>query len=99
MTKHLLIALIVAVVLFELIEHVIIPLVGYVLSRKKPPVSGAESMVGKVAEVRRWQNDKGQVFVNGENWQAVCRVPMAQGDKAIIREVEGLTLRVEPFDD
>lgn len=97
MTKHLLIVLLVAIVLFEIIEHAVIPLIGYVLSRKKRPVSGAEGMVGKVAEVRRWHNNKGQVFVNGELWQAVCRVSMVKGDRAIIREVEGLTLKVEPF--
>jgi len=99
MIKDLLIALIAAVVLFEIIEHVLIPLIGYVLSRKKRPVTGAEGMVGKVAEVRLWHKNKGQVFVSGELWQAVCDVSMVKGDKAIIREVEGLTLKVEPFDD
>ena len=99
MIKHLLIALIVAVLLFEIIEHVVIPLIGYVLSRDKRPVSGAEGMIGKVVEVRLWHKNNGQVFVNGELWQAVCRVSMVEGDKAIIRKVEGLTLKVEPFDE
>lgn len=98
MIKYLLIALIVAVVLFEVIEHVLIPLIGYVFGRNKKPISGAEGMVGKVAEVRLWDQNKGQVFVNGELWQAVSQVSMVKGDKAVILEVEGLTLKVEPFD-
>jgi membrane-bound serine protease (ClpP class) len=99
MIKHLLIVLITFVVLFEVIEHVLIPLIGYVLSRNKKPVTGAEAMVGKVAEVRLWHKNKGQVFVSGELWRAVCGVSMVRGDKAIIRDVEGLTLKVEPVED
>jgi len=99
MIKHLLIALIAAVVLLEIIEHVLMPLIGHLLSRNKGSVTGVEGMVGKVAEVRLWNENKGQVLVSGELWQAVSGVSMVKGDKAIIREVEGLTLRVEPFDD
>ncbi len=99
MINNLLILLIGAVVLFEIFEHVVIPLIGYVLSRRKRPISGAEAMIGKVAEVKLWHKTKGQVFVDGELWQAICKVSMVKGDKAIVREVDGLTLKVEPFDD
>ena len=98
MINNLLILLIGAVVLFEIFEHVVIPLVGYVLSRNKRPISGAEGMIGKVAEVKLWHQTKGQVFVDGELWQAICKVSMVKGDKAIVRAVDGLTLKVEPVD-
>ena len=99
MIKYLLIALIVAVVLYEIIEHVLIPLIGHLISRNKRAVCGAEGMVGKIAEVREWNEDKGQVLVNGELWEAHCGVSMLRGDKAIIRDIEGLTLKVEPFEN
>ena len=97
MIKNMLIALIVAFVLFEIIEHVVVPLVGFLLVRKRRSISGAEGMVGKVVEVKQWTTNEGQVFVNGELWKAVSDVPLLKGDKAVIHNVEGLTLRVEPF--
>jgi len=99
MIKNMLIALIVAFVLFEIIEHVVVPLVGFLLGRKRKSISGAEGMVGQVVEVKQWNTTDGQVFVNGELWRAICEVPLVKGDKAIIHNVEGLTLKVEPFND
>ena len=54
-------------------------------------------MLGKVAEVKQWQASEGRIFVNGELWRAVSDVPLSTGDKAIVQNVEGLTLRVKPF--
>lgn len=99
MIKNMLIALIVAFVLFEIIEHVVVPLVGFMLGRKRRPISGAEGMVGKVVEVTQWDTTEGRVIVNGELWRAICEVPLVKGDKAIIHNVEGLTLKVQPFND
>ncbi len=99
MIKNMLIALIVAFVLFEIIEHVVVPLVGFLLGRKRRSISGVEGMVGKVVKVKQWNTTEGQVFVNGELWRANCGIPLVKGDKAIIHSVEGLTLKVEPFTD
>ena len=99
MIEYALIALVAAVVLFELIEHVILPLIGYVFSRNRQPVSGMEGMIGKVAKVRRWHSDSGQVFVDGELWQAVCATPLLQGEKVVITAVDGLTLKVKPHEE
>ena len=99
MISQILIALIVAVILFEIVEHVVFPLVWLILDRKRRLVSGAEAMVGKVVEVREWSKSEGRVLVNAEVWRAVSDVPLSKGDKAVIRNVEGLTLRVEPFKD
>jgi len=97
MIKTILIALVVAFVLFEFVEHVVFPLVWFILGRKRRSISGAEGMLGKVVEVKQWYKTEGQVFVNGELWRAVSDVPLFKGDKALIHDVEGLTLRVEPF--
>ena len=99
MISEILIALIVAFVLFEIIEHVVFPLIWLILRRKRGSISGEEGMVGKEVQVREWNRTEGQVSVNAELWRAVSDVPLLKGDKAVIHNVEGLTLRVEPFKD
>jgi membrane-bound ClpP family serine protease len=99
MITQIVVALIVAVILFEIIEHVVFPLVWLILDRKRRLVSGAEGMVGKVVEVKQWNKAEGRVLVNAEMWRAVSDVPLLKGDKAVIHDVEGLTLRVGPFKD
>jgi len=54
-------------------------------------------MPGKTAEVKQWQASEGRVLINGELWRAVSDVSLSTGDKTIIQNVEGLTLRVKPF--
>jgi membrane-bound serine protease (ClpP class) len=95
--KSVLIILAVGFVLFELVEHVIIPLIWFMKDRKKTSVCGATGMLGKVGEVKYWQESEGQVFVHGELWRAVSELPLSAGDRAVIQKVDGLTLRVMPF--
>jgi membrane-bound ClpP family serine protease len=95
-TAEVLIAVIAVVILFELFEHVIIPLIGARGSRRRRAVTGAEGMVGKVVEVRRWSGREGTVSVDGELWRARSRTPLAAGDQATVVAVSNLTLRVEP---
>ena len=99
MYKNVLIVVIVAFVLLEIIEHLVVPLIGFLLSRKKESICGAEGMVGLVVEVKQWSTTKGQVFVNGELWRALSDVPLLTGDKAVVQNVGGLTLRVKPCKD
>jgi membrane protein implicated in regulation of membrane protease activity len=99
MIKNMLITLIVALIVFEIIEHVLVPLIGFMFGKKRRSISGAEGMVGQVVEVKRWNADEGEVFVNGELWRAVCMVPLVKGDKAVIHDVEGLLLKVEPLNN
>jgi membrane protein implicated in regulation of membrane protease activity len=97
MYKNVLIVLVIALVLFEIVEHVVVPLAGFLLGRRRRITTGAEGMVGMVVEVRRWETTKGQVFVNGELWKATCEIPLAKGDKAVVSHVRGLKLEVEPL--
>ena len=39
---------------------------------------------------------EGQVRVAGELWQARCEAGAGAGDEVVVREVDGLTLVVEP---
>ena len=96
MTAEVLIAVIAVVIVFELVEHVIIPLIGARGSRRRRPMTGSEGMVGKVVEVRRWSEREGTVSVAGELWRAHSRTPLAAGDQAIVVAVSNLTLLVEP---
>jgi membrane protein implicated in regulation of membrane protease activity len=92
---NILIILIVGFALFELIEHVIFPLVWYFTNRKRKPLCGIESMVGKEVKVEKWQKKGGQVYINGELWKASSDAPLLPGDRAIIEKVEGLVLIVK----
>jgi membrane-bound ClpP family serine protease len=99
MMKSAVIILIIGFIVFELIEHVIFPLFWSVKNRKKISVCGVTGMLGKVVEVKEWNDAEGKVFVDGELWRGVSEVSLLRGDKAIIQTVEGLTLRLKPFKD
>ena len=56
-------------------------------------------MIGKVVEIKRWDETEGQVLINGELWKAVCKVPLSIGGKAVVQGIEGLTLKLKPYED
>ena len=97
MLKAIVSTLIIGFIIFELIEHVLFPLFWYIRGRDKKSVCGVSGMLGKVGEVKQWQKNGGKVFVNGELWQAVSKVPLSPGDRVVIQNVEGLTLEVNPW--
>jgi membrane-bound ClpP family serine protease len=83
--------------LFEFVEHVVFPLIWFIKDRKKKSICGMTGMLGKVGEIRYWKESAGQVFVNGELWQAVSDIPLSAGDRVVIQKVDRLTLTVIPF--
>jgi membrane-bound serine protease (ClpP class) len=93
---YIVLIIIVGFILFELIEHLVLPLVFYIIKRKKQAITGVESMIGEVVDIRQWKGKEGQVFVKGEMWRAVSEVTFKKGDKAIIQHVEGLMLKIKP---
>ena len=61
----------------------------------RPPATGAEGLVGKLATVRERLAPEGQVLVAGEIWRAVIDgEPLEPGVQVRIVAVDGLTLRV-----
>jgi membrane-bound serine protease (ClpP class) len=61
----------------------------------RPPATGAEGLVGKLATVRERLAPEGQVLVLGEIWRAVADgEPLEPGVQVRIVAVDGLTLRV-----
>ena len=56
--------------------------------------TGAAGMVGERGVVYTPLKPEGQIFVHGENWQAVSDVPIAKGEAVEVLEVMELKLRV-----
>ena len=96
-TRNIILMVVTGFILFEIIEHVVIPIVFYFVKQKKKSVTGIDSLPGEVVDVRQWKGKEGQVVIKGELWKAVSEVPFKKGDKAIIQNVEGLTLKVKPL--
>ena len=97
--KSVIITFVIAFLVFEFIEHIVLPLIWFIKNRNKRSNYGVTSMIGKAVEIKKWDKTEGQVVINGEVWKAVCEVPLSVGGKAIIQDVEGLTLRLTLYED
>ena len=97
--KSVIITFVIAFLVFEFIEHIVLPLIWFIKNRNKRSNYGVTSMIGKAVEIKKWDKTEGQVVINGELWKAVCEVPLSVGGKAIIQDVEGLILRLKPYAD
>ncbi|MBU0545066.1 MAG: hypothetical protein KKH97_06995 [Proteobacteria bacterium] len=95
--KSAIIILAIGFLLFEFIEHVVIPLIWSIKDRKKRSVCGVTGMLGKTGEIKYWKESEGKIFVNGELWRAVSDFPLSAGDRVVIQKVDGLTVNVIPF--
>jgi membrane-bound serine protease (ClpP class) len=65
-------------------------------SQRRRAVVGAEALVGRRAVVAVDCMPEGQVRVAGELWRARCEGGASVGDEVVVREVDGLTLVVDP---
>ena len=99
MLKTVIITIVICFITFELIEHVVLPLIWFIKDRKKKSNYGVTGMLGKIIEIKQWDKTEGRVLVNGELWRAVCEVPLSQGSKAMIIDIDGLTLKLKPFEN
>ena len=66
-------------------------------SKRRRVAVGAETLVGRRARVFSDCMPTGQVRVAGEIWGARCDVGAGVGADVVVREVDGLTLVVEPL--
>ncbi len=98
MLEAIIITIIICFIAFELIEHVIFPLFWFILKGRKKSTYGVMGMIGKVVEIKRWDETEGQVLINGELWMAVCEAPLTVGSKAEIHGIEGLILNLKPYE-
>jgi membrane-bound serine protease (ClpP class) len=65
-------------------------------SHSKPPITGAEGLVGEVGDVSVAVEPVGKVFVHGEYWEAYAHTPIPAGAQVRVVKVDGKRLEVEP---
>ena len=97
--KSVIITFVIAFLVFEFIEHVVLPLIWFIKDRNKRSNYGVTGMIGKAVEIKRWDKTEGQVLINGELWNAVCEISLQEGSKAVILDIEGLTLKLKSYED
>ena len=67
-----------------------------VRARRNKITTGAQGMIGEVGITQSALSPAGKIFVRGELWDAVSPVPIPAGERVVVRQVNGLTLQVEP---
>src|ERR1700730_16341371 len=67
-----------------------------VRARRNKVVTGEQGLIGEIGIAQTTLAPAGKVFVHGELWDAVSTVPVPAGGGIVVRQVDGLTLRVEP---
>lgn len=65
-------------------------------ARRNKIVTGEQGLVGEVGVAETALAPSGKVFVHGELWNAVASVTIPAGEHVVVREVDGMVLRVEP---
>jgi membrane protein implicated in regulation of membrane protease activity len=65
-------------------------------SQRRRAKVGIEALVGREAVVLSDLGPEGQVKVDGEIWRARCDERCDPGARVVVREIDGLTLLVDP---
>lgn len=68
----------------------------FISSRSAKVVSGAEEMIGSIAEVIECLDDGYIVHCHGETWSAVSETKLSVGQSVQVIELSGLILNVKP---
>jgi len=67
-----------------------------VRARRNKIVTGEQGLIGEIGIAQTTLAPSGKVFVHGELWDAVSAVPVPAGERIVVRQIDGLTLRVDP---
>ena len=67
-----------------------------VRARRNKIVTGEQGLIGEVGIAQTMLAPAGKVFVHGELWDAVSTIPIPAGEQIVIRQIDGLTLKVDP---
>ncbi|PWB66022.1 MAG: hypothetical protein C3F17_02345 [Bradyrhizobiaceae bacterium] len=67
-----------------------------VKARTRPPMAGAEEMIGMTGTVVAWNGLQGRIRVHGEMWSARAEQSVEPGDVVQVVRRDGLTLKVKP---
>jgi membrane-bound serine protease (ClpP class) len=75
--------------------------------RRRRIRSGPEGLIGQLGVVRRWEEPRGKVVVDGALWHARRSWPddehdqaeLHEGDPIVVERLDGLTLAIRPAED
>ncbi len=67
-----------------------------VRARRNKVVTGEQGLVGEIGIAQTTLAPAGKVFVHGELWDAVSSSNSPAGERVVVRQVDGMTLRVDP---
>jgi membrane-bound serine protease (ClpP class) len=65
-------------------------------ARRNKIVTGEQGLVGEIGIAQTPLSPAGKIFVHGELWDAVASVEVPAGERVVVRQVDGLILRVDP---
>jgi membrane-bound serine protease (ClpP class) len=68
-------------------------------TRRRKIVTGREGLVGEIGRTVTALSPEGTVYVHGEYWKAVSRIPVEQNHNVRVLKVDGMKLEVEPVED
>jgi membrane-bound serine protease (ClpP class) len=66
-------------------------------ARRNKITTGEQGLVGEIGITQTPLSPSGKIFVHGELWDAVSPVNIPTGERVVVRQVDGLTLQVEPL--
>jgi membrane-bound serine protease (ClpP class) len=66
-------------------------------ARRNKVVTGSQGMIGETGIAQTTLSPQGKVFVHGELWDAVSSHDTPIGQLVVVRQVDGLTLQVDPL--
>jgi membrane protein implicated in regulation of membrane protease activity len=95
--KAILITLLVCLAIYELVEHILLPLFWTIRYRGRKSACGPSGMIGKRCVVKQWTGTRGKVRVGGELWNAIGNSPLMPGDEGFVQGIDNLTLQVAPI--
>jgi membrane-bound serine protease (ClpP class) len=67
-----------------------------VRARKNKVVTGEQGLIGEIGITETALAPTGKIFIHGELWNALSTLNVPAGERVIVRQVDGLTLRVDP---
>lgn len=92
--KSGLITILICIVIYEIFEHLILPLFWMIRNRKRKSSYGPSGIIGRKCLVKQWDGESGKVQVGSELWNAIGQSPLIPGDEVVVQDLEGLTLRI-----
>src|SRR6202142_3719208 len=65
-------------------------------ARTNKVVTGVQGLIGEIGLTQSALSPQGKVFIHGELWDAVSSTVVPPGQQVVVRQVDGLQLRVDP---